>query len=125
MVGRVSTIAIGGPMAYDLVIRNGSVVDGSGQRPFRADVAVQGARIAAIGRIGDTGIDEVDAEGHLVTPGFIEVHSHMDAQVFWDSLGCSAVHGVTTAIMGNCGFTLAPCRESEKDYVMRSLERAE
>jgi N-acyl-D-amino-acid deacylase len=113
-------------MAYDLVIRNGTVVDGSGLRPYRADVATSGGRIAAIGRIRERGIEEIDAEGHLVTPGFVEVHTHMDAQIFWDPLGtCSSWHGVTSAVMGNCGFTLAPCRESEKDLVMRNLERAE
>jgi N-acyl-D-amino-acid deacylase len=113
-------------MAYDLVIRNGTVVDGSGLPPYRADVAISGERIAAIGRIRERGVEEIDAEGHLVTPGFVEVHTHMDAQIFWDPLGtCSSWHGVTSAVMGNCGFTLAPCRESEKDLVMRNLERAE
>ena len=113
-------------MAYDLVIRDGTVVDGSGAPRFRADVAVSGGRIAAIGRIRERGAEEIDAEGQMVAPGFVEVHTHMDAQVFWDPLGtCSSWHGVTSAVMGNCGFTLAPCRESEKDLVMRNLERAE
>jgi N-acyl-D-amino-acid deacylase len=113
-------------MTYDLVIRNGTVFDGSGNQSFRADVGVIGDRIASIGRITDKGLDEIDAEGHFVTPGFVEVHTHMDAQVFWDSLGtCSAWHGITTAVMGNCGFTLAPCAEEQKDLCLRSLERAE
>jgi N-acyl-D-amino-acid deacylase len=113
-------------MAYDLVIRDGTVVDGSGAPRFRADVAVTGGRIAAIGRIRERAAEEIDAEGQMVAPGFVEVHTHMDAQVFWDPLGtCSSWHGVTSAVMGNCGFTLAPCRESEKDLVMRNLERAE
>jgi N-acyl-D-aspartate/D-glutamate deacylase len=113
-------------VAYDVVIRNGTLVDGTGLPPYRADVGLSGSRIATIGRIGERGGEEIDAEGHLVAPGFVEIHTHMDAQVFWDPLGtCSSWHGVTSAVMGNCGFTLAPCREAEKDLVMRNLERAE
>jgi N-acyl-D-amino-acid deacylase len=113
-------------VAYDLVIRNGTVLDGTGGPRFRADVGVVGDRIAALGRIRERGAREVDAEGRFVTPGFVDGHTHMDAQVFWDPLGtCSCWHGVTTVVMGNCGFTLAPCREEEKDLAMRSLERAE
>jgi N-acyl-D-amino-acid deacylase len=113
-------------MAYDLVIRNGTVVDGTGGPRFRADVGIVGDRIAALGRIRERGAREIDADGRFVTPGFVDGHTHMDAQVFWDPLGtCSCWHGVTTVVMGNCGFTLAPCRESEKDLAMRSLERAE
>lgn len=113
-------------MRYDLVIRNGTIIDGSGGPRYRADVGVIGDRIASIGRIREQGRDEIDAAGKVVSPGFIEVHSHMDAQIFWDQLGTSPVwHGVTTTIMGNCGFTLAPCRESEMDLCLRSLERAE
>jgi N-acyl-D-amino-acid deacylase len=111
---------------FDLVIRNGVVIDGSGRPRYQADVGVSGGRITSIGRIRDKGKEEIDAEGRFVTPGFIEVHTHMDAQVFWDSLGtCSSWHGITTAVMGNCGFTLAPCAEADKNLVMRSLERAE
>ena len=113
-------------MAYDLVVRNGTVVDGSGAPAYRADVGVIGDTIAAIGRIREPGINEVDAEGHLVAPGFIDGHTHMDAQVCWDPLGtCSSWHGVSTVVMGNCGFTVAPCRSSEKYLAIRSLERAE
>ena len=72
------------------------------------------------------GNDNIDAEGHVVAPGFVDGHTHMDAQVFWDPIGsCSCYHGVTSVVMGNCGFTLAPCRESEADLVFRNLERAE
>ena len=111
---------------FDLVIRGGTVVDGSGRSRYRADIGVQDGRITSIGRITETGAEEVDAEGRFVAPGFIEVHTHMDAQVFWDPLGtCSSWHGVTTAVLGNCGFTLAPCAEPDKNLVMRSLERAE
>ncbi len=113
-------------MTYDLVIRNGTVIDGSGAPRYRADVAVKEGRIAAIGRVTERGRETLDAEGHVVAPGFVDGHTHMDAQVFWDPIGaCSSYHGVTSVVMGNCGFTLAPCKKSEADYVFRNLERAE
>ena len=113
-------------MAYDLVIRNGNVVDGSGGAPYPADVGVVGDRIACVGRIRESGLEEIDAEGHVVTPGFVDGHTHLDAQICWDPLGTSACwHGVTSVVMGNCGFTVAPGRESEAHLALRSLERAE
>ncbi len=113
-------------MAYDLVIKNGMVIDGSAMARYRADVGVRGGRIARIGRIAEPASRVIDAEGHIVAPGFVDGHTHMDAQIFWDELGsCSCYHGVTTVVMGNCGFTLAPCREAEIDFVFRNLERAE
>jgi N-acyl-D-aspartate/D-glutamate deacylase len=113
-------------MSYDLVIRNGWVVDGSGSPRYRADVGVIEGRIAAIGRIRESAREVVDAEGRAVAPGFIDGHTHMDAQVFWDPLGsCSCWHGVTSVVMGNCGFTLAPCAAADKDLVIRNLQRAE
>jgi N-acyl-D-aspartate/D-glutamate deacylase len=113
-------------VGYDLVIRDGTVIDGSGRPRYRADVGVVGDRIVALGRLHERARVEIDAEGLFVAPGFIDGHTHMDAQVFWDPLGtCSCWHGVTTVVMGNCGFTLAPCREAEKDLALRSLERAE
>ena len=113
-------------MTYDLVIENGTVVDGSGSPGYRADVAVSDGRIAFIGRNPGRAANRIDAEGHVVAPGFVDGHTHMDAQVFWDHLGsCSCYHGVTSVVMGNCGFTLAPCREREADLVFRNLERAE
>ena len=111
---------------YDLVIRGGTVVDGSGLPRCRADVGIRGDRIARIGKIHERGREEIDARNQVVAPGFIDGHTHMDAQVAWDPLGtCSCWHGVTSVVMGNCGFTLAPCRRDEKHLVVRNLERAE
>jgi N-acyl-D-amino-acid deacylase len=111
---------------YDLVVRGGTVVDGTGLPRYRADVGVIGDRIAHVGRITERGKVEVDAEGQIVAPGFIDGHTHMDAQVFWDQLGsCSIYHGVTTVVMGNCGFSLAPAAEKDMALVVRNLERAE
>jgi N-acyl-D-amino-acid deacylase len=113
-------------MAYDLVIRNGTVVDGSGLARFHADVGIIADSIATIGVIRERGHQELDAEGHVVAPGFIDAHTHMDAQVNWDPLGTSSCwHGVTSVVMGNCGFTLAPARADRRDLVVRNLERAE
>ncbi len=113
-------------MAYDLIVRNGTVVDGSGLPRYRADVGVRHGRIAAIGRLREPAREVIDAEGHVVAPGFVDGHTHMDAQVFWDPLGtCSCWHGVTSVVMGNCGFTLAPCGSRDRHLVMRNLERAE
>jgi N-acyl-D-amino-acid deacylase len=113
-------------MSYDLVIKNGTVIDGSGLPGFRADVAVQDGKIVSIGRIRENAREVIDAEGHVVAPGFVDGHTHMDAQIFWDPLGtCSCWHGITSVVMGNCGFTLAPCADKDKQLVMRNLERAE
>ncbi|MFT7654193.1 MAG: N-acyl-D-amino-acid deacylase [Limisphaerales bacterium] len=113
-------------MSYDLVIKNGMVVDGSGGARYRGDVAIQDGKIAKIGRVNEKGKQTIDAEGHVVTPGFVDGHTHMDAQVFWDPIGSSSCyHGVTSVVMGNCGFTLAPCKQEDADLVFRNLERAE
>ena len=112
---------------HDLVIRNGTVVDGSGAAGRVADVAVTDGVITAVGDVGgERAARTIDAEGHIVSPGFVDVHTHMDAQLAWDPLGeCSCFHGVTTAVMGNCGFTLAPVRSDARHLVVRNLERAE
>jgi len=114
-------------MRFDLLIKDGTVVDGSGMPAYRADVGVKHGRIVDIGRLaGQRAGEVVEAEGQVVAPGFIDGHTHMDAQVAWDPLGtCSCYHGVTSVVMGNCGFTLAPCRTDERDLVIRNLERAE
>src|ERR1700731_1243002 len=113
-------------MAYDILIRNGTIVDGSGLPRYRADIGIAAGRIACIGTPQDSAREIIDAEGQGVAPGFIDAHTHMDAQVFWDALGtCSCWHGVTSVVMGNCGFSLAPCEEKDKLLVMRNLERAE
>lgn len=113
-------------MAYDLIIKNGMVVDGSGGPAYPADVGVANGRIVDIGRINARAARTVDAAGQVVSPGFVDGHTHMDAQIFWDPIGSSSCyHGVTTVIMGNCGFTLAPCAAKDADFVFRNLERAE
>ncbi len=113
-------------MAHDLIIRGGTVIDGTGAPRLRADVAVAGGRIVEIGQVGGRADQEIDAEGHVVSPGFVDLHTHMDAQIFWDPMGsCSCWHGVTSVVMGNCGFTLAPSREGSRELVVRNLERAE
>lgn len=112
---------------HDLVIANGMVVDGTGASARRADVAVNDGVITEVGDLnGHQAQRTIDADGHIVSPGFVDVHTHMDAQIAWDPLGeCSCFHGVTTAVMGNCGFTLAPVNSDERELVVRNLERAE
>jgi len=113
-------------LSYDLIIRNGTVIDGSGMPRFRADVGVTDGKISKIGKIWETAEREIDAEGHFVTPGFIDGHTHLDAQACWDPMaGSDPWHGVTTAVIGNCSFSIAPCKEEDQDLVFRSLERSE
>jgi N-acyl-D-aspartate/D-glutamate deacylase len=113
-------------MAPDLVLRGGTVVDGSGAPGFTADVAISGERIVAIGKVAERGTREIDADGLLVTPGFVDAHTHFDAQVHWDPLATpSCFHGVTSVVMGNCGFTIAPVRKGREALTVRNLERAE
>jgi N-acyl-D-aspartate/D-glutamate deacylase len=112
--------------AHDLVIRDGLVVDGTGAPARRADVAVRDGRLSEIGSVTGRGAREVSAAGLVVAPGFIDPHTHYDAQITWDSLAsCSSWHGVTTVVMGNCGFTLAPCRAEDRLTLMRMLTYVE
>ena len=96
---------------YDLVIRSGSVIDGTGQQPFTADVAIKNGKIAATGRVSGHGDREVNADGALVTPGFVDIHTHYDGQATWSNrMSPSSHHGVTSVVMGNCGVGFAPVR---------------
>jgi N-acyl-D-aspartate/D-glutamate deacylase len=113
-------------MGLDLLIRNGVIVDGSGAARYRGDVGIVGDRIVEIGRIRSNAERTIDADGLIVAPGFIDGHTHMDAQVAWDRLGsCSCWHGVTTVIMGNCGFALAPCKPEAREWFARCLTAVE
>ena len=109
----------------ELAIRGGTVIDGTGRRAVRADVGIVGGRIVAIGSTV-RGADEIDAAGKLVLPGFVDVHTHYDAQVLWDpELSSSLWQGVTSVVAGNCGFSLAPAREEGRDALLRTLETVE
>ena len=113
-------------MELDLVIRNGVIVDGSGSPRFRADIGIQNGWIVELGRIRSKAKQTVDAESQIVAPGFIDGHTHMDAQISWDPLGsCSCWHGVTSVVMGNCGFALAPCKPDQREWIARCLEAVE
>jgi len=113
-------------MSLDLLIRNGTIVDGSGAARYEGDVAVLDGRVVEIGRIRSGAERVIDADGLIVAPGFVDGHTHMDAQVAWDPIGsCSCWHGVTTVIMGNCGFALAPCRPEEREWFARCLTAVE
>jgi N-acyl-D-amino-acid deacylase len=113
-------------MTPDLVIKGGTVVDGSGRPPFEADVVVHGDRIVAIGRHQGPAGEIMDARGQLVTPGFIDIHTHLDAQITWDPIGAPlSSHGVTSAVVGNCGVGFAPCKPSDREYLMYLMEGVE
>ncbi|WP_422742424.1 N-acyl-D-amino-acid deacylase family protein [Mycobacterium sp. WMMD1722] len=106
-------------MTFDLVIRHGTIVDGLGGEPFTGDVAVRDGVIAAVGTVAGTGVRELDAAGLLVTPGFVDLHTHYDGQAIWsERMTPSSAHGVTTAVMGNCGVGFAPCRRADHDVLV-------
>ena len=111
---------------YDLVLRGGTIVDGTGAPTFTGDVAVSRGRIVAVGEVSGTGREEFDATGLLVTPGFVDVHTHYDGQATWDErLVPSSWHGVTTAVIGNCGVGFAPCKPHQRDLLIRLMEGVE
>src|SRR5215471_7946548 len=111
---------------YDLLIRRGTLVDGTGAPGRQGDVAVRDGRIAAIGDVSSSAARTIDAEGAVVAPGFIDIHTHYDVQVFWDRmLSISPWHGVTSVVMGNCGFGIAPTRPSHRELILRTLENVE
>ena len=113
-------------MTYDLIIRRGLIVDGTGAEPSIGDVAIDGDTIVAMGVIEGEGTREIDAEGHAVTPGFIDLHTHLDAQVGWDPALTPVVwHGVTTALLGNCGVTFAPCKPEDRKVLAGMMESVE
>ena len=114
-------------MEYDLIISGGAVIDGTGADGIRADIAISAGRIARIGELDDaTTARTIDASGKVVTPGFVDLHTHLDAQVGWDPLmSSSSYHGVTTAMIGNCGVTFAPCSEKNRPYLAELMESVE
>src|SRR3982074_3436169 len=110
----------------DLVIRGGNIADGFGGELFEADVAITNGRISEVGRVAGKGREEIDAKGKLVTPGFVDVHTHSDGQVTWSQdITPSSQNGVTSAIMGNCGVGFAPCKPSDHVKLIQLMEGVE
>src|SRR6185437_3820256 len=110
----------------DLVIRGGTVIDGTGKPGFEADVAVKDGAIVEVGRVTASGGEEIDARGQIVTPGFVDIHTHYDGQAVWDShLAPSSWHGVTSVIMGNCGVGFAPCKPGDRERLIELMEGVE
>src|SRR5215468_1294714 len=113
-------------MDYDLKITGGTVIDGTGRPGVRADVGIRAGRIAALGSVSGPAAQTIDAAGRVVAPGFVDIHTHYDAQVMWDRmLSISPWHGVTTVMMGNCGFGVAPTRAAHRKLIMQTLEKVE
>ena len=113
-------------MAHDLVIRGGTIVDGTGTARYEGDVAIDGERITAVGKVDGPGRREINAKDRLVTPGFVDIHTHLDAQIAWDPIASSSCyHGITSAVLGNCGVTFAPCKPEDRDYLANLMESVE
>jgi N-acyl-D-amino-acid deacylase len=113
-------------MAYDLKITGGTIVDGTGKPRYLGDIGIAGGRIAALGRAPEEARETIDAAGRIVAPGFVDIHTHYDAQILWDRmLSISPWHGVTTVVMGNCGFGVAPTRRAHRELIIRTLEKVE
>ena len=111
---------------HDIILRGGLVFDGSGAAPREMDVAVDGGVITGMGSVNGKGREEIDARGQIVTPGFVDVHTHYDGQATWGSeISPSSLHGITTAVMGNCGVGFAPCRAEDHDRLIRLMEGVE
>ncbi|MEM7020929.1 MAG: amidohydrolase family protein, partial [Pseudomonadota bacterium] len=111
---------------YDVVIRGGQIIDGSGQTPFEGDVALQDGKVAAVGEVSGQGKREIDANGALVTPGFVDIHTHYDGQATWDNcLAPSSWHGVTSIVMGNCGVGFAPVKPADQERLIELMEGVE
>src|SRR5262245_30274440 len=112
--------------SFDLLIRGGTLVDGTGAPAAAGDLAIRDGRIVEMGRVRGSARRTLDASGCAVAPGFVDIHTHYDAQVFWDRmLSISPWHGVTTVVMGNCGFGIAPTRPAHRDLILRTLESVE
>ena len=112
--------------AYDIVIRNGQIVDGTGNDPVTGDLAIKDGFIAAVGSVDGTGDKEIDATGMVVSPGFVDIHTHLDAQIGWDpDMTPVSWHGVTTALIGNCGVTFAPCKPEDRELLAATMETVE
>lgn len=111
---------------YDLKITNGTIIDGTGAASLQGDLGIKDGKVVAMGDAPDTATREIDADGQVVCPGFVDIHTHYDAQVLWDrNLTISPWHGVTTAVIGNCGFGVAPTKPEHRDMIMRTLEKVE
>jgi len=113
-------------MSYDLVIKNGIVVDGTGAKRYQADVAIADGKVAEIGKVTEGAKRTIDAHGLVVAPGFVDPHTHYDAQICWDgAVTPSSWHGVTSVVMGNCGVGIAPCKPETREIAMKDLVNVE